>query len=135
MYTSFYHCYSSTNTDKNRQRVRRQNMAEAYIPHPLFHYDRDFKGYGEAGLQGLKWPNGAKIAVSFVINYEEVRTYIYIHLTLHSANLAFFIVGCREKCPKRRRTIRTLSNRTTHSSRQNQRAKLQHRIRIRIWFP
>lgn len=29
------------------------------------------KGYGEKGLAGLKWPNNAKIAVSFVINYEE----------------------------------------------------------------
>lgn len=46
---------------------------ETYVPHPTFHYDRDFRGYGEQGLQGLQWPNKAKIAVSFVINYEEVR--------------------------------------------------------------
>jgi hypothetical protein len=48
-------------------------MPEAYAPHPDYGFARDFKGYGEKGLQGLKWPNNAKIAVSFVINYEEVR--------------------------------------------------------------
>lgn len=47
-------------------------MPEPYVQHPEYSYDRDFRGYGEEGLQGLKWPNNAKIAVSFVINYEEV---------------------------------------------------------------
>lgn len=47
-------------------------MPEIYMGHPSYSYDRDFRGYGEKGLEGLKWPNGAKIAVSFVINYEEV---------------------------------------------------------------
>ncbi|KAK1823649.1 hypothetical protein LTR12_001835 [Friedmanniomyces endolithicus] len=46
-------------------------MPEAYAAHPDYGYDRDFRGYGEAGLRGLKWRNDAKIAVSFVINYEE----------------------------------------------------------------
>lgn len=45
-------------------------MPEAYHPHPLYSFERDFKGYGEKGL-GATWPNNAKIAVSFVINYEE----------------------------------------------------------------
>lgn len=45
-------------------------MAAEYHPDPQYEYTRDFKGYGEAGLK-LKWPNDAKIAVSFVINYEE----------------------------------------------------------------
>ncbi|KAL4915375.1 hypothetical protein BDW62DRAFT_212733 [Aspergillus aurantiobrunneus] len=31
---------------------------------------RDFKGYGEAGIHP-HWPNNAKIAIAFVINYEE----------------------------------------------------------------
>jgi len=46
-------------------------MPPAYVAHPEYDYARDFKGYGEEGLNP-KWPNGAKIAVSFVINYEEV---------------------------------------------------------------
>ncbi|KAI0474184.1 polysaccharide deacetylase [Xylariaceae sp. FL0804] len=45
-------------------------MPEIYHAHPDYGYDRDFKGYGEKGLDP-KWPNNAKIAVSFVINYEE----------------------------------------------------------------
>jgi hypothetical protein len=47
-------------------------MPEIYAAHPEYAFERNFKGYGEKGLQGLKWPNNAKIAVSFVINYEEV---------------------------------------------------------------
>lgn len=46
-------------------------MPETYAPHPTYGFARDFKGYGEKGCVGLKWPNNAKIAVSFVINYEE----------------------------------------------------------------
>ncbi|KAL3436079.1 hypothetical protein BDV09DRAFT_203536 [Aspergillus tetrazonus] len=45
-------------------------MPEAYASHPDYGYARDFKGYGESGLK-ITWPNNAKIAVSFVINYEE----------------------------------------------------------------
>jgi hypothetical protein len=47
-------------------------MPEVYAAHPEYAFPRDFKGFGEKGLEGLKWPNNAKIAVSFVINYEEV---------------------------------------------------------------
>lgn len=48
------------------------NMPEVYAAPPDYAFPRNFKGYGEKGLEGLKWPNNAKIAVSFVINYEEV---------------------------------------------------------------
>jgi hypothetical protein len=47
-------------------------MPEVYAAPPNYAFPRNFKGYGEKGLEGLKWPNDAKIAVSFVINYEEV---------------------------------------------------------------
>jgi hypothetical protein len=36
-----------------------------------YDFPRDLVGYGEEGFNP-QWPNGAKIAVSFVINYEEV---------------------------------------------------------------
>lgn len=52
-------------------------MPELYVAHPDYGFDRDFKGYGEAGLP-LKWPNNAKIAVSFVINYEEVCAELHL---------------------------------------------------------
>lgn len=48
-------------------------MPEVYAAPPDYAFPREFKGYGETGLEGLKWPNNAKIAVSFVINYEEVK--------------------------------------------------------------
>lgn len=47
-------------------------MPEVYAAPEDYAFPRNFKGYGEKGLEGLKWPNNAKIAVSFVINYEEV---------------------------------------------------------------
>jgi hypothetical protein len=48
--------------------------------HPDYDTERDFVGYGEAGLNP-KWPNNAKIAISFVINYEEVEFLSLIHLS------------------------------------------------------
>jgi hypothetical protein len=36
-----------------------------------YDFTRDHIGYGEKSFNP-QWPNGAKIAVSFVINYEEV---------------------------------------------------------------
>ena len=50
-------------------------MPEVYAAPQDYAFPRNFKGYGEKGLEGLKWPNDAKIAVSFVINYEEVDNY------------------------------------------------------------
>jgi len=50
-------------------------MPEVYAAPPDYAFPRNFKGYGEKGLEGLKWPNNSKIAVSFVINYEEVGNY------------------------------------------------------------
>jgi hypothetical protein len=49
------------------------------------HYDfpRDLIGYGEKSLDP-KWPNGAKIAVSFVINYEEGAEYTVLNGDVHT---------------------------------------------------
>ena len=50
-----------------------------------YDFPRDLVGYGEKS-HNPKWPKGAKIAVSFVINYEEVfcctfpRTWITTYL-------------------------------------------------------
>lgn len=38
-----------------------------------YDFPRDSAGYGKESLNP-QWPNGAKIAVSFVINYEEVNS-------------------------------------------------------------
>lgn len=61
-------------------------MPEVYAAPPDFAFPRNFKGYGEKGLEGLKWPNGAKIAVSFVINYEEVSRSPKSWLSWQAAN-------------------------------------------------
>jgi hypothetical protein len=53
-------------------------MPEVYAAPQDYAFPRNFKGYGEKGLEGLKWPNNAKIAVSFVINYEEVGDYQFL---------------------------------------------------------
>lgn len=55
-------------------------MSEPWAVNPEHNHVRDFKGYGEKGLQGLQWPNNAKIAVSFVINYEEVLQFLLFQL-------------------------------------------------------
>lgn len=48
------------------------------------HYDfpRDLVGYGEHSFNP-QWPNNAKIAVSFVINYEEGAEHTVINGDLH----------------------------------------------------
>lgn len=74
-------------------------MPEIYAPHPDFGFTRDFKGYGEKGLEGLKWPNNAKIAVSFVINYEEVSV---------SNNVLHFRIEANQMGQLGRRALRTV---------------------------
>jgi peptidoglycan/xylan/chitin deacetylase (PgdA/CDA1 family) len=39
-------------------------------PLPPYDFERDLIGYGEHPIE-MEWPNGARIAVSFVLNYEE----------------------------------------------------------------
>lgn len=43
-----------------------------FVPGPMPKYtpDRDLIGYGENPID-IQWPNGARIAVSFILNYEE----------------------------------------------------------------
>lgn len=62
-------------------------MPEVYFAHPDYGYARDFRGYGESGLPTLKWPENAKIAISFVINYEEVGSRLSAPYSKHPANI------------------------------------------------
>ena len=63
-------------------------MPREWAPHSLYDHERDLKGYGEKSLDP-KWPNGAKIAVSFVINYEEVG----------SMYISSFSISCLSNLP------------------------------------
>lgn len=68
-------------------------------PHAGTKYDfpRDLVGYGRHP-PNAQWPGGAKIAVSFVINYEEAS------LSIRSAipGSADMDLGCRAYRPERR---------------------------------
>lgn len=55
-------------------------------------YPRDVVGYGETPPDP-KWPKGARIAVQFVINYEEGGERCVLHGDQHSEHLLSEIVG------------------------------------------
>jgi putative urate catabolism protein len=57
-------------------------------------YPRDFRGYGPMGIDP-KWPNGAKIAVQFVINYEEGGENCILHGDAASEAFLSEIVGAQ----------------------------------------
>lgn len=60
----------------------------------MTHYPRDFRGHGPKGIDP-KWPNGAKIAVQFVINYEEGGENCVLHGDAASEAFLSEIVGAQ----------------------------------------
>ncbi len=60
----------------------------------MINYPRDFRGYGAGGMDP-KWPNGAKIAVQFVINYEEGGENCILHGDAASEAFLSEIVGAQ----------------------------------------
>lgn len=58
------------------------------------HYPRDLIGYG-ANPPHPKWPNGAKIALQFVLNYEEGGENCILHGDEHSEMFLSEIVGAQ----------------------------------------
>jgi putative urate catabolism protein len=58
----------------------------------LQNYPRDMKGYGENPLDP-KWPNGARLALSFVLNYEEGSEYNILNGDEHSESYLTEIMG------------------------------------------
>ena len=57
-------------------------------------YPRDFRGYGAGGIDP-KWPNGAKIAIQFVVNYEEGGENCILHGDAASEAFLSEIVGAQ----------------------------------------
>lgn len=57
-------------------------------------YPRDLIGYGERPPQ-VKWPNGAKIAIQFVINYEEGGENCVLHGDKNSETFLSEIIGAK----------------------------------------
>jgi OHCU decarboxylase len=58
-------------------------------------YDRDMQGYG-AKVPDANWPNGAKIAVQFVLNYEEGGENCLLHGDQASEAFLSEIVGAQQ---------------------------------------
>lgn len=71
-----------------------------------YDFPRDLIGYGRHPPKA-NWPGGAKIAVSFVINYEEVRTKTTPCASTPNFNLPLTPQsGRRTHSPERRRSVR-----------------------------
>ena len=64
------------------------------------HYPRDLRGYGETPPDAA-WPGGARIAVQFVVNYEEGAENCVLHGDAASEAFLSEIVGA-EPVPDRR---------------------------------
>jgi OHCU decarboxylase len=60
----------------------------------MINYPRDLRGYGAHGLDP-KWPNAAKIAVQFVVNYEEGGENCILHGDAASEAFLSEIVGAQ----------------------------------------
>ena len=57
-------------------------------------YPRDLIGYG-ADVPKANWPNGAKIALQFVLNYEEGGENCVLHGDAHSETFLSEIIGAQ----------------------------------------
>lgn len=60
----------------------------------MTYYPRDLRGYGQNGIDP-KWPDGAKIAVQFVVNYEEGGENCVLHGDTASEAFLSEIVGAQ----------------------------------------
>ena len=69
-------------------------------------YPRDMKGYGEIP-PAVSWPNGARIAVQFVINYEEGGENNILHGDPASETFLSEIIGA-EAYPDRHLSMESL---------------------------
>lgn len=54
---------------------------------------RDLVGYGNQPPTTVKWPNNAKVAINFVLNYEEGGESCILHGDTQSEHLLSEIVG------------------------------------------
>ena len=57
-------------------------------------YPRDLIGYGSKKMK-VKWPHNAKLALQFVLNYEEGAESNVLHGDKHSENFLSEIIGAK----------------------------------------
>ena len=70
-------------------------------------YPRDMVGYGQKRPQST-WPDGSKIAVQFVLNYEEGGEYCLLNGDSHSENYLWEIVGAEKVYVSRNMNIESV---------------------------
>ena len=70
---------------------------------------RDYIGYGRDNVPDANWPNKAKIAVQFVLNYEEGGENCVLHGDPHSETFLSEIAGA-EAYPERHMSMESLMN-------------------------
>ena len=68
---------------------------------------RDYIGYGRDNVPDANWPNKAKIAVQFVLNYEEGGENCVLHGDPHSETFLSEIAGA-EAYPERHMSMESL---------------------------
>uniref|UniRef100_UPI00326371C9 allantoinase PuuE n=1 Tax=Psychromonas algarum TaxID=2555643 RepID=UPI00326371C9 len=68
---------------------------------------RDYIGYGRDNVPDANWPNNAKIAVQFVLNYEEGGENCILHGDSHSETFLSEIAGA-EAYPERHMSMESL---------------------------
>ena len=68
---------------------------------------RDYIGYGRDNIPDANWPNKAKIAVQFVLNYEEGGESCVLHGDAHSETFLSEIAGA-EAYPERHMSMESL---------------------------
>ncbi len=68
---------------------------------------RDYIGYGRDNVPNAQWPNNAKIAVQFVLNYEEGGENCVLHGDVHSEIFLSEIAGA-EPYPDRHMSMESL---------------------------
>ena len=97
-----------------------------------YDFPRDLIGFGRHP-PNAQWPNDAKIAVSFVINYEEVTSMLWQRSPDRSLTIC---PGSGTDCFKWRLSIGTKSARARWRSSWSARgASVQRRERLRVRFP
>lgn len=68
------------------------------VTDPRYELTRDLEGYGEHSIDP-QWPNGAKICISFLLNYEEGAERTVLNGDAHSEPYCAFSPSSLSRLP------------------------------------
>jgi len=100
------HCKLRAVSRRNHARPRARSVSDRPIRLPDATYPRDLVGYGPRPPHA-RWPGGARIAVQFVLNYEEGGESSVLHGDAASETFLSEIVGA-QAYPARHRSMESL---------------------------